>query len=90
MQTYFFLCGSTLLLLAALAVIRDRRASLRSFGIAASLTVLALLAGAVLRLFDPAAGAGELRRLLDGITVANLSATSVLLIAWTARLRRSV
>ncbi|MDX1500882.1 MAG: hypothetical protein R3325_00870 [Thermoanaerobaculia bacterium] len=86
MTTYFFLGGSTLLLVAALALLRDRRPALRPFGIAGSLTALVLLAGAVLRLFDPASAGDGPRRLLEGITVANLSATTVLLVVWTLRL----
>ena len=87
MTTYFFLCGSALLLIATLVLLRDRRPALRPFGIAGSVTAVVLLAGAVVRLFDPANAGDELQRLLDGVTVANLSATSVLLIAWTARLK---
>jgi hypothetical protein len=82
---YFFLVASALLLISALVVIRRREPTLRGFGLAVTLTTLVLLAGAVLRLTDPAAPSSQSRLLVDTITVADLSAATILLFAWTVR-----
>jgi len=83
----FFLIGSALMLVSVLFVLRRRDSALRGFGVAVSLTTVTLLAGAILRLTEPVAHTAW-RQLSDGITVANLSACAILLVAWTVRLWR--
>jgi hypothetical protein len=85
----FFSIGSVLMLVSVLFVIQRRDRALRGFSIAVSLTTVTLLAGALLRLTDPAARAAQLRLLSDVVTVATLSACAILLIAWTVRLWRA-
>jgi hypothetical protein len=85
----FFLVASGLLLVSVLFVIRRREPALRGFAVAVSATAAFLLAAALLRLSDPAAPATQARWLTDTITAANLSAATVLLVAWTVRLWRA-
>lgn len=87
--SYFFLTASVLILVAALFLLRNRDGRLRPFGVAASLTLLTLLAGSVLRLLDRAAAAPKEDLLVEGLTAAGFSATLVLLVLWTVRLPRA-
>jgi len=83
---YFFLAASLLILVATLFLLRNRDGRLRPFGVAASVTVLTLLAGSVLRLLDRAAVVPKADLLVDTVTAASFSAALVLLVAWTVRL----
>ena len=84
----FFLVSSSLILVTTLFLLRSRDARLKQFGLAGSLTLGVLLSGAVLRLIDSASEAAT-HLLVDTITVANLSAASILLIVWTVRIWKS-
>lgn len=81
----YFLLMSIAILVGALVVVRKADHRMRTFGLAATITLGAVLGSRALALAGAFHSLGDLEKLFQVVTLATLSAALVIFAAWTAR-----